>query len=995
MAIISLRAYLREIEEMLDNGHYNDAIAHCRHIIEHFPKNVHTYRLMGKALLESRRFADASDIFQRVLACVPDDFVSHLGMSIICEDEGNLDEAIWHMERAFEAQPSNVAVQDELRRLYGKRDGLVPQKIQLTLGALARLSAKSTFYSQAIAELRTALAEDPERPDLQAALAEIYAKSGDVLASIDICNLLLNKLPYCYSANFLLSQLLLGTDRSKDADLSRKRLIEIDPYCAYLSDNYQTPEQVPDDLVTLDRYVGEAGEELYSREVEPLLTSSADEGGTPYESSQDDLPEWLREFQSQTTKEESVSEEIHVAQLSSTDENIFMESTENHEQDDDIPQWLKDIGWEPPFQPEKRSEEISDTSEIIADHPTETPESEEVLQPVDIEPGIAAAEEIPWEGEAYISESETTRGEESPPESSEQEIPDWLTEGVSEAISQEITHAEEGTKEEIPDWLHELGEGIPEEIELKEESESTENVREQTQGEIEGIHPEGVHPVGSPEDLPDWLEMVFPDSAAQGEDFEIARAEIPLWLRQLEEESQPEESEPADYQPLTDSLGTAEQPLGTEKIPDWLVAAMSTETLEVLPFGKPEEILRPEKDVVSDTQPVQTELAQLPSHEEHVQVEPPLSVETSGHVRMEAEILPEEITPLSQEIGALSEEDEQAALAWLESLAARQGAIEEELLTPPEDRLAEMPEWIKEETATETEFPSIESETEPEIPATEPEGVVFAETPPAIVTEEVVEEMTTEVQEPFIWEPELIEGGVEPDEKIELATTERIEEISPTSSFPEDTFEGIIAPELEQPEEELPAWLRELEIETESTAWMPPEEPVPLDEINKYEEIIEKIDINTASLGQLERIPGVGFILAQNIINYRESSGGFKSLTDLINVPGMNADLISDLEEYLTVEVVSEIVEPATDIPELKQAWNLLLGGNVEGAVEMYSDLIRRQVYLEDVIRDLQEAVSMHASNATLYQTLGDAYVRANRLQDALTAYTRAEDLLA
>ncbi len=995
MAIISLRAYLREIEEMLDNGHYNDAIAHCRHIIEHFPKSVHTYRLMGKALLESRRFADASDIFQRVLACVPDDFVSHLGMSIICEDEGDLDEAIWHMERAFEAQPSNVAVQDELRRLYGKRDGLVPQKIQLTRGALARLSAKSTFYSQAIAELRTALAEDPERPDLQVALAEIYAKSGDVLASIDICNLLLNKLPYCYSANFLLSQLLLGTDRSKEADLSRKRLIEIDPYCAHLSDNYQTPEQVPDDLVTLDRYVGEADEELYRREAEPLPTTSADEGGTPYESSMDDMPEWLREFQSQSAKEESASEEIHVAQLSSTDENIFMESTESHEQDDDIPQWLKDIGWEPPFQPEKRSEEISDTSGKGADYPTQTPESEEVSLAGDVEPGIAGEEEIPWEGEAYIPESETTWDEESPHESSEQEIPDWLTEGVSEAISQEIAHAEEGTKEEIPDWLHELGEGIPEEIELKEESETTENVREQIQRDIEEIQPEEVHPVGSPEDLPDWLEMVFHDSVEQEEGFEIARAEIPLWLRQLEEESQPEETGPADYQPLTDSLATAEQPLGTEKIPDWLVAAMSSEELEVLPFEQPEEILRPEKYVESDTQPVQTELAQLPLQEEHPQAKPPMSVEPSGPVRKEAEILPEEITPLSQEIGALSEEDEQAALAWLESLAARQGAIEEELLTPPEDRLAEMPEWIKEETATETEFPLIEGKTEPEKPVTELEGVVFAETPPAVATDEALEEMAAEVQEPFIWEPERIEGEIEPEESIETATTERIEEIPPTTIFPEEMSEGIIASELEQPEEELPAWLRELEIESESPTWMPPEELVPLDELNKYEEIVEKIDINTASLGQLERIPGVGFILAQNIINYRESSGGFKSLTELINVPGMNADLISDLEEYLTVEVVSEIVEPATDIPELKQAWNLLMGGDVEGAVEMYSDLIRRQVYLEDVIRDLQEAVSLHASNATLYQTLGDAYVRANRLQDALTAYTRAEDLLA
>jgi hypothetical protein len=37
------------------------------------------------------------DIFQRVLAAVPDDFVSHVGLSIIRDDQGKLDDAIWHM----------------------------------------------------------------------------------------------------------------------------------------------------------------------------------------------------------------------------------------------------------------------------------------------------------------------------------------------------------------------------------------------------------------------------------------------------------------------------------------------------------------------------------------------------------------------------------------------------------------------------------------------------------------------------------------------------------------------------------------------------------------------------------------------------------------------------------------------------------------------------------------------------------------------------------
>ena len=166
MARISLRAYNRDIEAMIDGGQIDEAFAHCRYILESYPKHIDTYRLMGKALLEAQRFGDASDVFHRVLSSVPDDFIAHLGMSIIREDESNLDAAIWHMERSLEVQPSNAAVQVELRRLYGLRDGLTPQKIQLTRGALARMSAKSNLYTQAIAELRTALSNDPQRPDL-------------------------------------------------------------------------------------------------------------------------------------------------------------------------------------------------------------------------------------------------------------------------------------------------------------------------------------------------------------------------------------------------------------------------------------------------------------------------------------------------------------------------------------------------------------------------------------------------------------------------------------------------------------------------------------------------------------------------------------------------------------------------------------------------------------------------------------------------------------
>jgi len=149
MAKVSLRIYNRDVESLVDQGQLDEAIAHCRHILNAFPKHLETYRLLGKAYLEAKRYPEATDIFQRLLMAVPDDFVAHVGMSIICDEQNKMDDAIWHMERAFEVQPSNSAIQSELQRLYGRRDGVEPPKIRLTRGALAHMYIQGELYAQA------------------------------------------------------------------------------------------------------------------------------------------------------------------------------------------------------------------------------------------------------------------------------------------------------------------------------------------------------------------------------------------------------------------------------------------------------------------------------------------------------------------------------------------------------------------------------------------------------------------------------------------------------------------------------------------------------------------------------------------------------------------------------------------------------------------------------------------------------------------------------
>ena len=74
MTATSLRAYNRDIEAMIDRGQNDDAVTHCKYILKYFPKHVGTYRLLGKAFLESHHYSEAADILRRVLSVIPDDF---------------------------------------------------------------------------------------------------------------------------------------------------------------------------------------------------------------------------------------------------------------------------------------------------------------------------------------------------------------------------------------------------------------------------------------------------------------------------------------------------------------------------------------------------------------------------------------------------------------------------------------------------------------------------------------------------------------------------------------------------------------------------------------------------------------------------------------------------------------------------------------------------------------------------------------------------------
>lgn len=61
------------------------------------------------------------------------------------------------------------------------------------------------------------------------------------------------------------------------------------------------------------------------------------------------------------------------------------------------------------------------------------------------------------------------------------------------------------------------------------------------------------------------------------------------------------------------------------------------------------------------------------------------------------------------------------------------------------------------------------------------------------------------------------------------------------------------------------------------------------------------VNINTASLTELQTLSGIGKSKAEAIIRYREQNGNFKSIEDLLNVDGIGEKLYEEIKPNITV----------------------------------------------------------------------------------------------
>jgi hypothetical protein len=323
--------------------------------------------------------------------------------------------------------------------------------------------------------------------------------------------------------------------------------------------------------------------------------------------------------------------------------------------------------------------------------------------------------------------------------------------------------------------------------------------------------------------------------------------------------------------------------------------------------------------------------------------------------------------------------DVDAAFAWLESLAAKQGAEEGSLVTEPEERPETPPEWVAETI----EEPSLDASDQGSVGTDELAEVV------AIQDEDVTLDIPLqEIASPLADQFAALEEVTAPEAPSAEVTPPAVEKT-------------------ETPDAEIPDWLRSYEEEQRSQepVWKPDEsftpEAVAEEELPDW--LIEEAPaapVVDTTLPQPDLVdqPAAEVSAADGVSVMPEWLKALQESQPVQEAPQAPAQVESSwVQEYTPDAGASAIDEPlaaplASDTLALAQA--TLRSGDIESAAEQYTQMINSGQNLDMVIQDLRTALDQYPVDVSLWQALGDAYIRSNHVQDALDAYTKAEELL-
>ena len=66
--------------------------------------------------------------------------------------------------------------------------------------------------------------------------------------------------------------------------------------------------------------------------------------------------------------------------------------------------------------------------------------------------------------------------------------------------------------------------------------------------------------------------------------------------------------------------------------------------------------------------------------------------------------------------------------------------------------------------------------------------------------------------------------------------------------------------------------------------------------------VVFPLNINTATIPELDQLPGIGPVLAQRIVDYRTTYGDYKAVEELLKVNGIGDAKLMEIIDLITVE---------------------------------------------------------------------------------------------
>ncbi len=1021
MEQVPLQQYCQEIEGLIERSAYDEAAAHCRHILQQYPKYIEAYRLLGKVALDREDDKQATELFARVLSADPADFVSRAGLSIIYDRQGSVRDAVWQMERAYELAPGNSVVQEELRKLYARRDGAEPAKIPLTRGALARLYYNGELHTEAIAELRAMLAQEPDRVDLQALLAEALWRDDQRLEAADTALRVLDRLPYCLDANLILGEIWMSSGREEDADVHLKRAQALDPLATRANLLFGKSSPVPAQPVEVPHllYTPPAAAPTAEDQIPEWLAGMG--GQAEPGPGREEVPTWLQGIGQPSPQPEPTLAAEPAPGLRATVPSQAAPPIE-----EEIPDWLTGLST-PPAQPEAPPPIIE--GEAAPDwlrelQGTAAPEAE---QP-------AAEEAVP----DWLKQLGGPAAPEAEQPTAEEGAPDWLARLHAEAgpipgAEAEAAPAAPTPEAETPEWLQAFQPTVTEQAALPAETapESAE-----IPDWLQAIRPEGAEEPApppaeeTPTGMPDWLSHmragVVPEATGGAPSAAPEPAEIPDWLQALRPEGTEQPAPPVEEAPgapdWLSRLGTGVAPIpGMEaeaapaepqlapepgEIPDWLKTlepqdVEPTAPTPVTPAAAEEE-----------TPAWMTGEGAMPSPEEALaffqkltagkEVELQAQAQAAGEERM-ADIMgrkpaatpaptPEPVTPpppppvqappeapppapavetpawMTGE-GAMPSPEE--ALAFFQKLTAgKEAELQAQAQAAGEERMAD----IMGRKPAATPAPTPEPVTPP--PPARVEPAPIPPTPMQWEEEAPVEAALPEAETPE-WLAALMQAEAAPAQEVAPTEIAPIEELA-VQAAPQAVTRAPSAPRTAGPE----WWYQTLDDE-EGPVQMLPVELAPVEE-----KLVEKAPPPEAvsfaapppplppppppPAPELKPVT----LAPKKLVRAKPARPG----------PATPPQPAVDMEALLA----RLRANPSDHEALLGMARGWVQQGDLNAARGAYDELVRAGTLLDQVLADLDGITEDHPDDVELIRLMGDAHMKVGNLQKALKLYRQA-----